>query len=345
MTKMRAAVVAGPQAFELPEVDVPEVQPGGVLVRVRNCGICGSDLHFYRGEFPSPPGFRLGHEISGEVAALGPGVAGLSEGQRVAIEPVEVCRSCTFCRTGRSQLCPQRKFLGTMLPGAFAEYIHVPAYTVYPLPDQVDFEVGALVEPLAVAVHGLRQVGLRFGERAAVLGSGTIGLLAQAAAKAMGASAVFATARYPHQAAAARALGSDVVVEANEGATQELLTAFGDRPPEVVVETVGGHADTLNQAVTLAQAGGRVSVLGVFSAPVSLNVTPAVLKEVALYGGITYGQPDSRSDFSIALEIAAQRAEDLRHLITHRVPLDDIARGFAIAADKSQRSIKVTVEV
>ncbi|MGB2694090.1 MAG: alcohol dehydrogenase catalytic domain-containing protein [Dehalococcoidia bacterium] len=345
MTKMRAAVVSGPQAFELPETDVPEVQPGGVLVRVRNCGICGSDLHFYRGEFPSAPAMRLGHEISGEVAAVGPNVDGITVGQRVAIEPVVVCRSCTFCLTGRNQLCPQRKFLGTMLPGAFAEYIHVPAYCVHQLPDNIDYEVGSLVEPLAVAVHGLRQVGLRFGERVAVLGSGTIGLMAQVAARTMGASDVFATARYPHQADAARALGTDVVVEANANATQELAVGFAGRPPEIVVETVGGHADTLNEAVTLVQAGGRVSILGVFSTPVSLNVTPAVLKEVVLFGGITYGQPDSRSDFEIALDIAARRADDLRRLITHRVPLDDIGNGFAIAADKSQRSIKVTVEV
>ncbi len=345
MSTMRAAVVAGPQRFEVKEIETPEVQPGRALVRVRNCGICGSDLHFYKGDFPVAPGMRLGHEIAGEVAALGESVAGLSVGQRVAIEPVEVCRECHFCRTGRYQLCADRKFLGTMLPGAFAEYIHVPAYTVHPLPDGIDFEVGALVEPLAVAVHGLRQVGLSFGERVAVLGAGTIGLMALVGARALGASDVFVTARYEHQAEAARALGADLVVQAGEGALQELSAAFGERFPEVVVETVGGHADTLNEAVTLAQAGGRVSILGIFSQRVNLNATVAVLKEVQLLGGITYGRPGSRSDFEVALEIARQRADDLRRVITHRVPLADIERGFATAADKSQRSIKVTVEV
>lgn len=345
MTTMRAAVISGPQRFEVQEIEAPEVQPGGVLVRVRNCGICGSDLHFYRGEYPAIPGLRLGHEIAGEVAAVGEGVTGLSTGQRVAIEPVEVCRECNFCRTGRYQLCPARKLLGTAAPGAFAEYVHVPAYIVHPLPDGVDFEVGALVEPLAVSVHGLRQVGLSVGERVAVLGSGTIGLMALVGARAMGASDVFMTARYPHQADAARALGADQVVEAGDNTVQELIAAFRGRLPEVVVETVGGHADTLNQAVTLAQPGGRVSMLGLFTGQVSLNATAAVLKEVLLLGGITYGRPGSRSDFEVALEIAARRAEDLRRLITHRVALADIEQGFATAADKSQRSIKVTVEV
>ena len=345
MTTMRAAVVSGPQAFEVQEIETPEVQPGGVLVRVRNCGICGSDLHFYRGEFPAAPGLRLGHEIAGEIAAVGEGVAGLSTGQPVAIEPVEVCRDCDFCRDGRQQLCPERKLLGTMLPGAFAEYLHVPAYCAHPLPDGLDFEVGALVEPLAVAVHGLRQVGLAKGERVLVLGSGTIGLMAVAAARALGAGDVYATARYPHQAEAARALGAAGAVEANDNAVQELTAAFAGRLPEVVVETVGGHADTLDQAITLAQPGGRVSLLGVFTGPVSLNSIMMVLKEISLVGGITYGRPDSSSDFEVALEIAARISDDLRRLITHRVALEDIGQGFATAADKSQRSIKVTVEV
>ena len=345
MTTMRAAVVTGPKSFEVQEVAAPVAEPGGVLVRVRNCGICGSDLHFYRGEFPAMPGLRLGHEIAGEVAAVGDGVSDLSTGQRVAIEPVEVCRECDFCRGGRYQLCVNRKLLGMMTPGAFAEYVHVPDYTVHRLPDGMDFEVGALVEPLAVSVHGLRQVGLSIGERVAILGSGTIGLTALVAARAMGASAVFMTARYPHQAEAARALGAAHVVEANEQVVQELTTAFDGRPPEVVVETVGGHADTLNEAVQLAQAGGRVSILGVFTGPVSLNVTAVVLKEVLLLGSITYGRPGARSDFEVALEIASTRTEELRRLITHRVALADIEQGFATAADKSQGSIKVTVEV
>jgi L-iditol 2-dehydrogenase len=345
MTSMRAAVLTGPQTIEVQQVDAPEPGPGRVIVRVRNCGICGSDLHFYRGEFPSPPGLRMGHEPAGEIAALGEGVTGFSVGQRVTIEPVEVCRECEFCRTGHYQLCPQRKFMGTMLPGAFADYVDVPAYIVHPLPDNVDFEVGALVEPLAVAVHGLRHVGLSFGERVVVLGSGTIGLMALIGARAMGASDVFVTARYPHQIETARALGADRVVEAKDGAVQEMLTAFGGRSPEVVVETVGGHGETLNQAISLVRPGGRVSVLGIFTEAPPLNATLAVLKEVSLVGGITYGLPDSRSDFQVALEIASRHVEDLRKLITHRIGLDEIAGGFATANDKSQRSIKVTVEV
>jgi len=340
---MRSAIFTPDKQFEVREEPVPDVRPGSVLVRVRNCGICGSDLHFYKGEFPSPPNLRMGHEISGEVAAVGEGVTRVSAGQPVAIEPVEVCRACTYCYTGREQLCAERKFLGTMLPGAFADYILVPSYTVHPLPDGVNFEAGALVEPLAVTVHGLRQVALEFGERIVVLGSGTIGLMAIVAARALGAKEVLATARYPHQAEMARALGATFVAQAGDNAIGELLGALGGRGPEVVVETVGGVANTVNEAITLAQSGGRVSILGIFSHQPAINATLAVLKEVSLIGGITYGHINGRSDFEVALEIARRHANDMRQVITHRVSLDEIASGFATAADKSQRSIKVTV--
>jgi 2-desacetyl-2-hydroxyethyl bacteriochlorophyllide A dehydrogenase len=342
---MRAAVLTGPQTFEIQEIETPAPAPGRVLVRIRNCGVCGSDLHFYRGEFPSPPNLRMGHETAGEVARIGEGVTALSPGQPVAIEPVEVCRDCEYCRTGREELCPDRKFLGTMLPGAFADYVDAPAYIVHPLPDGVDYEVGALVEPLAVAVHGLRQVGVSVGESVVVLGSGNIGLMALVGAQAMGASKVYATARYPHQREAALALGADAVFDADQGAVAQLMQATGGRLPEVIVETVGGHADTLNQAIAMVRPGGRVSVLGVFTGAPSINATVAVLKEVSLVGGITYGRPNSRSDFEVALEIAAKRAGDLRKVTTHRYPLDQIADAFAVANDKTQRSIKVTVEV
>ena len=342
---MKAAVIAGPQQFEIQDVPVPALEPGGVLVRVHNCGICGSDLHFYRGEFPAKAGLRLGHEFSGEVVAVGEGVTGLSEGLPVAIEPVEVCRSCDLCRTGRPQLCPNRKLIGTVAPGALAEYVHVPSYLVHPLPKAVDFEVGALVEPLAVAIHGLRLVSLSVGERVAILGSGTIGLMTVVAARAMGASSVFSTARHQHQADAAMALGATQVIEAGESAVEALTDAFSGRPPEVVVETVGGNANTISQAIDLVASGGRISVLGLFTGPVTMNATAVVLKEAQLFGGITYGRPGERSDFEIALEIAAAQADDLRSLITHRVPLADVGAGFAIAAAKSQKSIKVTVEI
>jgi 2-desacetyl-2-hydroxyethyl bacteriochlorophyllide A dehydrogenase len=338
---MRQASVTGPRAFELKDVDVPQPEPGQVLVRVRSVGVCGSDLHFYRGDFPVPPGFVLGHECAGEVEALGEGVTGVAKGDRVALELFDVCLKCVQCRSGNYHLCPSRKANGQNIPGGLREYMAVPAYALYKLPPEVDCELGALCEPLAVAVHGLRLVDLRFGDRVAVLGAGTIGLMAIAAAKAMGATYIAATARHPHQKAMAEALGADAVFSDDADGVRQITTATGGA--DVVVETVGGHANTFAEAFTIVGLGGRISVLGAFTQPVQIHPIMFFLKEPKVVGSNCYGRPGRQSDYEIAIEIMRRNAESLRRCITHRYSLGDIAQAYATADDKSSGAIKVQI--
>lgn len=338
---MRQASVTGPRAFELKDVDVPQPEAGQVLVRVRSVGVCGSDLHFYRGEFPVPPGFVLGHECAGEVEALGEGVGGFAKGDRVALELFDVCLTCVQCRSGNYHLCPSRKANGLNIPGGLREYMAVPSYALYKLPPEIDCELGALCEPLAVAVHGLRRVDLRFGERVAVLGAGTIGLMAIAAAKAMGATYIAATARHPHQKAMAEALGADAVFGDDAASIGEIAKATGGA--DVVVETVGGHANTLADAFTVVGLSGRISVLGAFTQPVQIHPIMFFLKEPKVVGSNCYGRPGRQSDYEIAIEIMRRNAESLRRCITHRYSLEDIAQAYATADDKSSGAIKVQI--
>jgi threonine dehydrogenase-like Zn-dependent dehydrogenase len=338
---MRAALYAGPRTFEVTDVETPVPHAGEALVRVRSVGVCGSDLHFFRGEFPVPQGFILGHECAGEVAALGEGVTGFETGDRVALELFTVCLTCVQCRMGNYHLCPSRKANGLNAPGGLREYMTVPAYAMYKLPPEVDCELGALVEPLAVGVHGLRLVDVRFGERVAVLGAGTIGLLAIAAAKAMGATEIVATARHPHQKAMAEAVGADRVYDATNEGIAKLTSEFGGA--DVVVETVGGHADTLGHAMTVAGPSGRVSVLGAFTQPVQLHPIIFFLKEVRIVGSNCYGRGGQQSDYELAIEIMRRNAAVLRQLITHRFQLESIAAAYATADDKSSGAIKVQI--
>jgi threonine dehydrogenase-like Zn-dependent dehydrogenase len=178
---MKAAFCTAVGSFELRDVEEPKPGPGEVVLRVRSCGICGSDLHYYHGGFPAPA-VCPGHEISGDVVAVGPECDATAIGDRVAVEPLVVCRQCPACRTGNHQLCRQLQILGTMLDGGFAEFLRVPAYTLFPIPAAVDEEVGALAEPLAVGVHAMRLAGVAGGDRVLILGGGTIGLLSIAAA-------------------------------------------------------------------------------------------------------------------------------------------------------------------
>lgn len=338
---MKAAALASPRTFEMREMDVPEPGPGEALIRVRSVGVCGSDLHFFRGEFPTPPGFILGHECSGEIAKLGEGVRGFAEGDKVALELFTVCLTCVQCRSGNYHLCPSRKANGLNVPGGLREYMTVPSYAMYKLPPEVDCELGALVEPLAVDVHGLRIVDLKFGEKVAVLGAGTIGLLTIAAAKAMGASFVAATARHPQQKAMAAAVGADAVYDPAPEGIAKMSADLGGA--DVVVETVGGHANTLADAMQVVGVGGRISVLGAFTQPVSIHPIMFFMKEVRIFGSNCYGRPGRISDYEMAIEIMRRNADTLRPLITHRFPLDKVAEAYAAADDKASGAIKVHI--
>jgi 2-desacetyl-2-hydroxyethyl bacteriochlorophyllide A dehydrogenase len=333
---MRAAFLTGKETIEVRETDTLSPGAGEVLVRVRACGVCGTDLHYYHGVFPSAPNVPPGHEYAGEIVEVGEGVSGFEGGQRVAVEPLRNCRECTNCRTGNYHLCSKRVLGGAAAPGAFAEYVTVPAYGLYPLPVGLDFEVAALAEPLAVAIHGLHIAGLTMGERVLVMGSGAIGLLTVLAARAAGASEVVATYRHDHQGRAAEAAGAARVVKADE--------VGGEKDFDVVVETVGGNAPTLSQALTSVRSGGRISVLGVFSQTSEINALMLMLKEVTMVGGITYCRPGRHSDFDVALGILASEPERARALITHRFPLEKAAEAFATAADKGTKSVKVQVQ-
>jgi hypothetical protein len=271
----------------------------------------------------------MGHEISGEVAAAGEGVTHVSAGQPVAIEPVEVCRSCVYCYTGRAQLCPERKLLGTMLPGAFAGYILVPSHIVHPLPDGVDVEAGALVEPLAVSVHGLRQVALEFGERVVVLGAGSIGLLAVVAARALGAKEVFATARYPHQADMARAR-RDAVAQASD-AVDSCSARWAAR--------AGGRRDRRRrrkfERSDRAQSAAAF-VTGHFLEPAAGQRDAR--RAQRRWPDRRHHVPSAAAPTSVALGITRRHADDMRG-DAHRVA-PRTSPAATNRRDKSQRSIK-----
>lgn len=338
---MRAAFCLEPGKTELREMPDPKPSSGELVVRVHNCGICGSDLHFFSGQFPPPP-VCPGHEIAGDVAEVGPGVGNVRVGDLVVVEPLVTCRQCNFCLSGNYQLCPELRVLGNMVHGGFADYVRVPASAVFPLPAKLDMAVAALAEPLAVAVHGLRLAPVLAGDRVAVLGAGTIGLMSVAAAQASGASEVWVTARYAHQAEAARRLGATRVFTGSTAYT-ELADAASQRPPDVVVETVGGQADTLEQALPLVRRGGTVVVLGLFTSMPALNGILLVIKEIRILGSMTYGRTIAGADFERALEILSQRAQDFASIVTHRYPLEQIQAAFSTAADKHSGAIKVTV--
>jgi 2-desacetyl-2-hydroxyethyl bacteriochlorophyllide A dehydrogenase len=344
MPTMRAAVCRQAGKVELHEVGRPTPGASEVLVKVSRCGVCGSDLHWYHGILP-PPRACPGHEISAVVAELGTGVAGLKAGDRVAIEGFRVCGECRYCQSSDYQRCVRNKMIGGTAPGGFADYMLTAARHAFPLPSGVDDEVAQLTEPLAVSVHALRLAKLESGQRVLVLGAGTIGLMAVAAARAGGAGEVLITAKRPQQQAAARALGADRVFDAGaEQGAAELKDYAAKHDVDVVIETVGDPAPTIPQAIASVRRGGTIVVAGFFLSEPRINAIHLMIREISLKGSLAYGRDGARADFDIALEILAARGELMRrHLITHRFPLASIDDAFHAAGDKTSGSIKVSV--
>jgi threonine dehydrogenase-like Zn-dependent dehydrogenase len=339
---MRAAFCTAPGTFELRDLSRPLPGPGQVLVRVRSCGICGSDLDWFGGPFP-PPAVCPGHEIAGEVVEFDSEVREIDVGDRVAVEPLVACGGCPACRAGDYQICRKVEFLGVSRDGGFAEYVAVPKARVYPLPADLDFAMGGLAEPAAVSVHGVRLGGVSSGDRVLVLGAGTIGLLCIMAARAAGAAEVTITARYAHQAEMARRIGATRVFPANAEGARTRAKVSSDFPPDVALETVGGGGESLNDAILSVRPGGTVVLLGIFPSPPPCDALSLVVKEVRLVGSLTYGCRDGRSDFELALEMMASNAPLVRDLVTHRFELGEIREAFETAADKSRGTIKVAV--
>jgi 2-desacetyl-2-hydroxyethyl bacteriochlorophyllide A dehydrogenase len=339
---MNAAALTAAHSIDVNRRPVDEPGPGEVRIRVEACGVCGSDLHFFA-LGPIAPGNTPGHEIAGHVDQLGDGVEGFAVGDRVAVEPLSSCGRCDYCRKGQDAICPQLRFFGVHCHGGFAEFISVPARRLFRVPGDVEAAVAALAEPMAVAVHGLRLGGFEKGQRVLVLGAGTVGLLTTLAAKSLGAGEVILTARYPHQAELGRHLGAERVLTEADAAPMALGRLGSEAPVDLVMETVGGKADTLRGAAAAVRPGGTISVLGIFLGGVSLDTLPLFIKENTIVWSNCYGRTDRTPDFATAVDLVAKHRDALAAVTTHRVPLHEIRRAYALAGDKSAGAVKVTV--
>jgi 2-desacetyl-2-hydroxyethyl bacteriochlorophyllide A dehydrogenase len=337
---MPAALFRPQGQVDLVEVPVPPRAPGGILLKVQACGICGSDLHTLRGT-DAPPPVCLGHEIAGEVLEVDPG-ADLRPGDHVAVEPLVYCGRCRYCASGHYAHCPDLRIVGFDLPGGYAAYLHLPSTRgVYRVPPEMPWEQVALVEPLAVGVHALRLAGLAYGMSVAVVGGGTIGQLAVQAARAMGARRTGLLAKYPHQVDLAARLGATAVgLSTDAGALARLAAELGGEV-DVVVEAVGGQSEAVQQALTLVHPLGTVLLAGGFTGPVALDAEAVLWKEVRLLGSLCYGAAiDQRRDFALAIDLLCAGAVEGAALITHRYPLSRAPEAFATALDKGSGVIK-----
>ena len=305
------------------ELPVPEPGPGEALVRIRAAGICHSDAHYRSGGVSAGPlPLTLGHEMAGEVAALGPGEQSLQVGDRVALHYLLTCGSCRDCRNGQEQLCHQARMIGKHLPGGFADYIAVPARNCLPLPADLPWEHGAvLMCACATALHALRRARLQPGETVAIFGLGGLGLAALQLVAASKLSQVFAVDLQPEKLALAARYGALPVDAGKSDALAELRRLTSGRGVDVALEFIG-HPDTILQALQALAPGGRAAIAGISSQPVPVDTYRDLIGREAAVIGVSDHRLTELTDL---LGMVAEGSFDPGALVTGSVPLDAAA--------------------
>lgn len=313
-------VAPGTGNVEVREIAEPAPPPGHVKIAVRAAGICGTDLHIYYDEFKTRPPVVMGHEVAGTVAELGAGVEGLRPGDRVTTETYfYTCGVCRFCRSGRINLCPQRRSIGSAENGGFTSYLIVPVHNVHALPENVSFLAGALTEPLACVVHGALELPDVMPEDTAVVaGPGAIGLLTAQAVKAAGARViVLGTSVDEHRLRLASELGADYIFDVQRddyrAAIADLTTGAG---ADIVYEC-SGAGPAAQMLLELVRKGGQYAQIGLFGKPISWDLEQICLKELSVTGSFA----SVPSAWTRALQLLAQGRVKTEPLVSGVMPI------------------------
>jgi 2-desacetyl-2-hydroxyethyl bacteriochlorophyllide A dehydrogenase len=345
---MRAAAWMGPERLEIVEREEPVAADGQAVVDVAACGVCGSDLHSFSHGLAVRPGSVLGHEFCGRVIAA-PGVDGLAVGDRVAVRPLIPCGECERCVAGHPQLCEgsHAHDIGYGSPGAFAERVLVPravvGHTVFRLPAEVNDAGGALVEPLAVAVHAVGLAGARNDDTVLVLGAGTIGLAVTRLLRLAGVGTLVVAELAEPRRRRALELGADVVVDpAQEDVTNVMRSITGaggyglGARADVVFECAGAPL-ALASALKSARQGGVIVLAGIYGREVGVHVDRIIEKELRLQGTVAY-----RNEFPAVIDHLAAGSLDAADFVSHTYDLNEITEAFRTQMDRT-RSLKVQV--
>lgn len=347
-TTMEAAVLHGAKDIRVERFSMPQLLPGMVLLKIRRVGICGSDLHYfedgYCGAFvPSKP-FVLGHELTAEVIAVnGDGTNMPAIGARVTVNPARACGYCDYCKNGHGNLCRNTIMLGsgsTTPPtdGAMAEFVTVRADQCHLLPDGVDDGFGAMIEPLAVGLHAIKQAGTVSGKKVLVTGGGTIGLLTAITAKAFGAVPVTVSDTVEERRAYALNCGVDSVLNPADKNLREQVQDFTGEGFDVIFEASGARA-ALRQAFDLVRPGGTIVQIGTLGTQdVPLPANQLMVKEINFIGSFRYGNV-----FDEAIRLVDSGRINLRPFITSVLSINEITKAMNLAADKVN-ALKVQIQ-
>jgi 2-desacetyl-2-hydroxyethyl bacteriochlorophyllide A dehydrogenase len=357
MTKnMKAAFLVQPGNMKVKEIPIPEPAPGWVRLKVKACGICGSDMHYYKGNYPELESKEIiekkvlnkiyGHEACGIIDKLGEGVTGLKAGDRVAVIPPVACMKCEYCRVGLFELCRNLEIIGYEYPGGYAEYTTARVSNIYPVPDIISFEEATTLDSLAVGVHAVQLAKITIADRVAILGAGAIGLAIAAVALKAGARDTFITAKHRCQKDLAWKIGIKHILDPNEDNIVEKIIAQSEsRGVDCVLESVGVSGKVIEFALSILRKGGRIIFTGLFEERLSLSFWDILIKGATITASGAYGMWDLVPEFELAVEMLSNGEFPAKDLVTHTFSLEKINEAFQQKLKPEERSKTIKVAI
>ncbi len=320
---MKAVVYHGPRNIRVEEVPQPKPKRGEALVCFRAGSICGTDIHFYKGDWGNLDGKIIGHDACGQVVGTN---------ERFLIVPNISCGHCRYCQQGRPNLCERGGFMGMDRDGFFSEFVAAPKRNLLPVPDNVSFEEAGVVEPIALALHTFDLIKPRVGEWATILGQGPIGLLMTQVAKISGCR-IIAVDIEDYRLKLSEKYGADVCINPRKDEVEQEVRRLTQGGSDIVIEAAGKR-QTVEQTPKLVRPAGRVALVGEFSGHIKFNVAD----EATFFS--VYLNP---TKYPLALTLLAGRALDVKGLITHRFPLTEFEKAIAAALNPEQESVKIVL--
>lgn len=344
---MKAVILYGPNNFDSGEFDKPQIGDNDILLKMKSAAICGTDIRILEGK--KTKGVRypsiIGHEICGIIDEVGKNVKYYNVGDKVAIANVMPCKSCHSCLTGRENACLNRKAIGYEYNGGFAEYVLIPDIfvdggNVVKLPENVSFEEGALIEPLACCIRGMKNAGTGFNDTVLILGAGPIGLMHLQLAKIAGAKQVIVSEPINSRREKALKLGADRVVNPNEEDLSKIIMTMTDGIGADIIIMAIGVPTIVNSTIKLCRKGGTVNLFAGFAGTgeSTIEVNTIHYNEITLNGSTAY----KREDYLQSKDIVVNKKINLKEIITHRFKIDEFKKAYEVC--KSGEGLKVIIE-
>lgn len=335
-------VMTAPKEIIFREVPTPVPADNEVLVKIMRIGVCGSDIHVYHGKHPfTKYPITQGHEVSGRIEKLGANVTGLQVGQKVTIEPQVFCGKCYPCTHGKYNLCEELKVMGFQTTGTASEYFAVDASKVTPIPQTMTYNEGAMIEPLAVTVHAVKQYGSVEGQKVAILGAGPIGILLAQSAKAMGAAQVLITDVSDYRLELAKSCGADFAINTRERDFGEaLVECFGPDKADVIYDCAGNNI-TINQAIRCARKGSVIILVAVFADMGQADLAVLNDHELDLNTTMMY----RHEDYVDAIRLVSEGKIHLKPLMSKHFAFQDYLEAYRYIDANGEKTMKVLIDV